>query len=75
MKTLGIKLKKGKDYSGAICVLENFLEGALADYEEGDVDNVMLIENCIEAIYELGGYSGDYQKQYMKAKYGEKDED
>lgn len=39
-----------QDYSGAISVMENYLEGAVADYENGDVENDYLIESCINTI-------------------------
>ena len=38
------------DYFGAVAVMENFLDGAVADYEQGDVENTALIEGCINAI-------------------------
>ena len=42
-----------KQYYGAIAVLENFLDGAIADWENGAVTNKFLIKNCIEAIITL----------------------
>lgn len=38
------------DYNGAICVMENFLDGALPDYEDGTVENDYLIESCIKTM-------------------------
>ena len=64
-----------RDYTGALIVLENFLDGALADYENGMIDNDALIEDCIEAIYQLGGYNDEYKKRYMEKKYEGKKED
>ena len=65
------------DYRGAMCVLENFLEGALADYERGDVENDYLIDSCIKTmklIYAntqpllLYGEVSDYEQRYLTAK-------
>ena len=38
------------NYYGAICVLENYLFGAVADYENGDVENDSLIWDSIRTI-------------------------
>ena len=46
-------MKKVKHYYGAIAVLENFLDGAIADWEDGTIENTFLIKNCIEAIIAL----------------------
>ena len=43
-----------KDYHGAYIVLDNFLEGAVADYENGEIENASLIEECIQALYKIG---------------------
>lgn len=32
---------------GAIAVLENYLDGAVADYEDGQVENTGIISDCI----------------------------
>lgn len=45
-----------KDYIGAIVILENYLDGAVADYENGDIENTDLIWssiNTIELLYSL----------------------
>lgn len=39
-----------EDFNGAICVMENYLDGALADYENGQVENDYLIVSCINAM-------------------------
>lgn len=72
-----------EDYNGAICVMENYLDGALADYENGDVENDYLIDSCIktiELIYAntnpiLLYASRDYRERFekAKAKRGQKD--
>ena len=61
------------NYFGAICVLENYLDGALADYEDGQVENDYLIEQSINALELMGismfGYYGnEYRERYEKAK-------
>ena len=62
------------DYYGAICVLENYLDGALADYECDQVENDLLIEHSINAIelleLSLFGYglSREYRERYEKKK-------
>ena len=65
------------DYNGAICVMENYLDGALADYEQGQVDNDYLIVCCINTIkliysqcnpWLLLGSIKDYQERYEQAK-------
>ena len=61
---------------GAVSVLENYLDGALADYENGDVDKDcdMLINDSIKALKLLQdnilGFSpaDDYSKRYQEAK-------
>ncbi len=35
--------------TGAIVVLENYLDGAISDFENGDVENTAIIEDCIYA--------------------------
>lgn len=65
------------DYYGAICVLENYLYGAIADYENGDVENDSLIWDSIrtiELIYSLTepilllGEVRDYRERMEAAK-------
>jgi len=52
-----------KQYYGAIAVLENFLDGAIADWGNGAVTNKFLIKNCIEAIIALNPiYEIDYRE-------------
>ena len=53
---------------GAEYVLCNFLDGAIYDYEEGCIDNTALIEDCIEALYKIGGCIRDYKERFEKAK-------
>ena len=70
-----------EDYSGALCVLENYLDGAVADYEQGQVENIYLIEcsiNVIKLIYSLcnpwlllGGL--EYEERMNKAKEKQKE--
>ena len=38
------------DYTGAIMILENYLDGAVADYENGDIENDYLIQSSIDTI-------------------------
>ena len=65
------------DFTGAIIVLENYLEGAIADYERDMVENDTLIASCIETlklIYAntqpllLYGEVSDYEQRYLTAK-------
>jgi hypothetical protein len=65
------------DYAGAIDVMENYLDGALADFENGQVENTHLIEGCINAmklIYSLAnpwlllGSVKDYEERFENAK-------
>ena len=37
-------------FNGAICVMENYLDGALPDFENGDVENSYLIESCLDTM-------------------------
>lgn len=64
------------DFNGAICVMENYLDGALADYEDGQVENDNLIVGCLNAMeliyaqcnpWLLFGLK-DYKERYEKAK-------
>ena len=53
---------------GACIVLCNYLDGAVADYENGDVDNILLIEDCIATLKMLGDVSWlHYSKRMDKA--------
>ena len=64
------------DYLGAIVVMENYLDGAVADYENGDVENDNLIWSCIETIKLLQGLcnpwlllgGNEYEKRMNEAK-------
>jgi len=70
-----------EDYRGALCVLENYLDGAVADYEQGQVENDYLIEcsiKTIKLIYSLcnpwlllGGL--EYEERMKKAKEKQKE--
>ena len=67
---------KYEDFAGAICVMENYLDGAVADYEQGDVENDSLIWSCIETIKLIQGLynpwlllgGNDYEERMNKAK-------
>lgn len=65
------------NFTGAEIVLENYLDGALADYENGDVENYSIIEDCIftlKFIYVnvqpllLLGKVKEYEERFLKAK-------
>ena len=45
------------NYKGASIILENYLDGAIADYENGDVENDEVIMSSIFALSELGDSS------------------
>lgn len=66
-----------EDYAGAIDVMENYLDGALADFENGDVENTYLMECCINTIkliysltepFLLYGSVNDYEERLKDAK-------
>lgn len=38
------------DFAGAIVVLENYLDGAVADYEDGQIENDYIIHSCINTL-------------------------
>lgn len=70
------------DFTGAEIVLENYLDGALADYEKGDVKNDSIIVSCINTlklIYSnccpilLMGSVKEYEERYLKAKENKND--
>lgn len=56
--------------TGAMIVLCNFLDGAVADYEEGWLENLSLIEDCINTLKLLGDFTGyqEYKERITKAK-------
>lgn len=55
------------DYIGAIVILEDYLDGAVHDYEEGRVQDDRIIRSCIEAIKALGGRCWrEYQERLDK---------
>lgn len=65
------------DFTGAEIIMENYLDGALADYENGDVENGSLIESCIKTLkliyancnpWLLMGSVKEYEERYEKAK-------
>ena len=61
------------NYWGAMAILTNYLDGAIADYENGSVDNDLLIEHSINALELLeatilGGSAQEYRKQLNKAR-------
>ena len=41
-----MKIDKTK-INGAIVLLENYLDGALADLEQGNIDDIDMIEDCV----------------------------
>ena len=61
---------------GAIVVLENYLDGAVADYVNGDVDNVSILEDSIYfhklLRYVLSPFSAlvgdEYEEKYLEKK-------
>ena len=61
------------NYWGAMAILTNYLDGAIADYENGSVDNDLLIEHSINALELLeatilGGSAQEYRKRLNKAR-------
>lgn len=68
-------------YNGAVLVLENYLDGAVADFEQGniDFDNMCAITNCISAIRLLGSadyyFYRDRMKEAIKSKVKKETED
>ena len=61
-------MKLDNVYQGACVVLCNYLDGAVADYEEGMVDNVKLILSVIAGLKKLGGPTwDDYYNRVLKA--------
>lgn len=75
MKKQQLKLE---DFDGALAVMDNYLFGAIADYENGDVENTNCIEGCIHAmklIYSLTepllatyGDVAEYERRFLDAK-------
>ena len=68
-------------FTGAEIVMENYLDGALEDYENGDVENTSIIESCIytlKFIYSktqpllLMGSIRNYEERFEKAKENKK---
>ena len=59
-----------KDCEGAKIILINFLDGAIADFEENMIDNDFLINGCINTLYILGdtAEADDYEKRMNKAR-------
>lgn len=41
-----MKIDKTK-INGAIVLLENYLDGALADLEQGNIDDIGMVEDCV----------------------------
>ena len=72
-----MKVDKEKLHS-AVMVLENYLDGALADLEQGDVENVEFIEGCVYTHKYLMSLiidfpllslcSGEYEERFNKAR-------
>ena len=74
---MGIKIELDRErVVGAIALLENYLDGAVHDYENGDVDNSDFISDCIyvhkmlECVYNpFKSIVGDeYEKRFLAAK-------
>lgn len=65
-----------EDYRGAIVILENYLDGAVSDYEYDTVDNdsliwdsirtIKLLYSLVNPILLLGG--NEYEERMLKAK-------
>ena len=64
------------DFNGAIAVLENYLDGAVADYEDEQVEHSDIIDSCIETILTIYGLcnpwlllgGNEYEERMRKAK-------
>lgn len=81
-----MKVKRSFDtdnYGGACMVLTNYLDGALADYENGNIDDdcTTCIEHSINAlelmsvsIFGVGTYD-EYRERFNKAKLKRKNEE
>ena len=55
-------------YRGACIVLENYLDSAMNDLEEGNIENKEFIYDCIQALQTLGDTSSiDYLKRFNTA--------
>lgn len=54
----------------ASIVLENYLDGAVSDYENGCLDNSEIIDGCINTLYLIGDFGSamDYEKRMKEAK-------
>ena len=54
-------------YVAPCIVLCNYLDGAVHDYEVGEVDNVNFILECIEGLKLLGDFSAfEYEERVKK---------
>ena len=61
-------MKLDNVYQGACVVLCNYLDGAVADYEEGNVNNVNLILSAIAGLKKLGDPTwDDYYNRVLNA--------
>lgn len=57
-------------FISGIVVIENYLDGAVHDYEEGRVKNGEFIESCILSLKKLGGCCWyDYYVRMKQAGY------
>lgn len=64
--------------NGAITVLENYLDGALADLEQGNTDAIEMIEDCVYVhkllenemigIPFIAQFPSEYQERLQKIK-------
>lgn len=62
------------EHIGAIIVLENYLDGAMADYEDGQVENTMIIESCIDVLRLLHDKDWmEYQERFSNVKLKNKE--
>lgn len=57
-------------FDGGLIVIENYLDGAVHDYERGTVKNGEFIESCILSLKRLGGCCWyDYYERMKRAGY------
>lgn len=66
-------MKDYTKYTGALVILEDYLDNALYDYENGNTFNTTLIEDCINAWEELSDpivvqFDNEYRERFEKAK-------
>ena len=64
INTMGLK---NVNTMGGCIVLCNHLDGAVADYEQGSVDNVMFLISCIYCLKLLGDPTWEYYYKRVEA--------